>query len=71
MAEQRIDLTIEGMTCDHCVRAVRGRLERTQGVAVDHVAVGTATVRLDPSRVTLDDLQDAISDEGYTAYPAG
>ena len=68
MADQRIDLTIEGMTCDHCVRAVRGRLEKTDGVAVERVVVGSATVRIDPAHVTLDDLQDAVSDEGYTAY---
>lgn len=67
MDTQRITLEIEGMTCDHCVRAVRGRLEKTPGVVVEAVAVGSATVTIDPSRATTADLQDAISDEGYTA----
>lgn len=67
MAEERIDLTIEGMTCEHCVRAVRGRLEQTPGVRVDQVNIGSATIRLDPEQASLDDVQDAISDEGYTA----
>lgn len=67
MEHDRIALSIEGMTCDHCVRAVRGRLEKTPGVQVEHVDIGSATVRLDSRRTTVADLQDAISDEGYTA----
>lgn len=66
MAEQRIELEIEGMTCEHCVRAVRGRLERTPGVQVEAVRVGAATIRLDDARTSLDQVEDAISDEGYT-----
>ena len=67
---EQLDLTIEGMTCEHCVRAVRQRLERTPGVEVGAVAVGSANVRIDPKRVTVDDLEEAIADEGYTAYVA-
>ena len=67
MARQPMSLTIEGMTCDHCVRAVRGRLERTPGVAVRTVAIGSAAIELDPEVASFDDVQDAISDEGYTA----
>lgn len=71
MAEERINLIIEGMTCEHCVRAVRGRLEKTPGVAVEQVNVGSAVIRIDPASASLDDVQDAISDEGYTAMVAG
>lgn len=71
MGTKRIALAIEGMTCEHCVRAVRGRLERTPGVEVEHVTVGSATVRVESGRTSVADLQDAISDEGYTAEVAG
>lgn len=67
MDKERIALAIEGMTCEHCVRAVRGRLERMRGVDVEQVAIGSATVRVDPGTTSVADLQDAISDEGYTA----
>jgi len=67
---ERLNLTIEGMSCDHCVRAVRGRLERTPGVKVDDVNVGSATLEYDPARTTLDDIEEAIADEGYTAFVA-
>ena len=70
MASERIELTIEGMTCEHCVRAVRGRLEKTPGVTVEQVTVGAATVTVDPAQAGITQLEDAISDEGYTAYRA-
>jgi copper chaperone len=66
----RIHLTIEGMTCEHCVRAVRNRLSETPGVEVEEVEVGSAVIRLDPAATTIELVEDAIADEGYTAYPA-
>ena len=65
---ERVELTIEGMSCEHCVRAVRGRLERTTGVKVDDVQIGTAKVEYDPAQTSIDDLEEAIADEGYTAF---
>jgi copper chaperone len=66
----RIHLTIEGMTCEHCVRAVRNRLADTPGVQVEQVEVGSAVITLDPTATTIELVEDAIADEGYTAYPA-
>lgn len=63
-----IHLTIEGMTCEHCVRAVDTRLRRTAGVQVDRVAVGSADIRIDPTATSVDQVEDAIADEGYTAF---
>jgi copper chaperone len=62
------DLHIEivGMTCDHCVRAVKNRLAATPGVNVKDVKVGTADIALDESKASMTDVEDAISDEGYT-----
>jgi copper chaperone CopZ len=66
----RLTLTIEGMTCEHCVRAVRGRLDRTDGVKVDDVRVGSATLEYDPARTDVQHIEEAIADEGYTAFVA-
>jgi copper chaperone len=63
-----LHLTIEGMTCEHCVRAVDGRLRKTPGVEVERVTVGTADLRYDPARTNVDEIADAIADEGYTAF---
>jgi len=63
-----LHLTIEGMTCEHCVRAVDGRLRKTPGVEVESVTVGSADLRYDPERTNVDQIADAIADEGYTAF---
>jgi len=67
---QNLKLTIEGMTCEHCVRAVRGRLEKTDGVKVGDVQVGSATLEYDPKRTNITTIEDVIADEGYTAFEA-
>ena len=63
-----VHMTIEGMTCEHCVRAVDGRLRRTSGVEVERVTVGAAEIRYDPARVSEEEIAEAIADEGYTAF---
>ena len=65
---ERLNLTIEGMTCEHCVRAVEGRLRKTPGVEVLNVAIGSADVRYDATAMSIDDIAELIADEGYTAF---
>jgi copper chaperone len=67
---ERLSLTIEGMTCEHCLRAVRGRLEHTPGVKIDDVSIGAATLEFDPNQTSVDEIEEAIADEGYTAFVA-
>lgn len=64
---QDLKLSIEGMSCNHCVHAVRGRLEKTPGVEVRDVKIGSADIRFDPGKTSIDDIEEAIADEGYTA----
>lgn len=61
-----LHVEIEGMTCEHCVRAVRNRLSATSGVEVTDVKIGSADIQYDPAKVSTSDIEDAISDEGYT-----
>lgn len=65
---ETLHLTIEGMTCQHCVRAVDSRLRQTPGVEVERVEIGSADVRYDPARTSVDQLSEVIADEGYTAF---
>ena len=65
---ESLHLTIEGMTCEHCVRAVDTRLRRTPGIRVERVVVGSADLHFDPSKTNPDDIAEAIADEGYTAF---
>ena len=68
---ENLSLTIEGMSCAHCLHAVRGRLEKTDGVRVKSVQIGSAVLEYDPAKTSVDDIEEAIADEGYTAYVAG
>ncbi|MEO6877781.1 MAG: heavy-metal-associated domain-containing protein [Gemmatimonadaceae bacterium] len=67
---EKLNLTVEGMTCEHCVRAVRGRLEKTPGVKLEDVQIGSVLLDYDPARTNIDDIEEAIADEGYTAFVA-
>ena len=61
-----VHLNIEGMTCEHCVRAIDTRLRKTPGVQVDKVVVGAVDLHYDRSKISLDEISELISDEGYT-----
>ena len=62
---RQITLRIGGMSCDHCVRAVRTALTDIPGVAVDDVAIGSVTLRFDPAAATVDQIVAAIGETGY------
>jgi copper chaperone len=59
-------LRIEGMSCDHCVRAVHEALQGVPGVTVEHVGMGQAEVRYDDGEVTRVQLTTAVEGAGYT-----
>lgn len=61
-----IRLTIEGMTCGHCVMAVRKALGALRGVTVLEAAIGSALVSLDAEPADEQALVEAVSDAGYT-----
>jgi copper chaperone len=61
-----VHLNIEGMTCEHCVRAIDQRLRKTAGVQVDKVVVGAVDLHYDRAKISLDEISELISDEGYT-----
>ncbi|HUX32588.1 MAG TPA: cation transporter [Gemmatimonadaceae bacterium] len=65
---EQVTFKIEGMTCNHCVHAVSSRLSKMPGVKVDEVQIGSATVQHDPAVATIDAIEAAIADEGYTAF---
>jgi copper chaperone len=62
---ERVTMRIDGMSCGHCVKAVREALAELPGVDVREVAVGTATVDYDPALTAPGQLADAVRDAGY------
>jgi copper chaperone len=61
-----LHIDIVGMTCEHCVRAVNKRLSSTPGVTVESVEINSVDIKLDESKASMADIEEAISDEGYT-----
>jgi copper chaperone len=59
------DLTIQGMSCQHCVRAVREALGGVPGVGGADVAVGHAKVEANDD-VTRAALAAAIAEAGFS-----
>ena len=59
------DLTIEGMSCGHCVMSIRKELGKLAGVQVESVEIGKARVQYDESRVSHQDLERAVDAAGY------
>jgi copper chaperone len=61
----KLTLPVTGMTCGHCVAAVSRTLKAIDGVQVDDVKIGSATLEFDESKVTADALAKAVTEEGY------
>lgn len=62
---QPLHLTIAGMSCGHCVARVSKTLQALEGLEVDAVGIGTADVRFDPNRRSIEDILEAVRDAGY------
>ena len=61
-----MNIAIEGMHCDACVKRVRMALEKVEGVTVREVAVGSALVDADPAHHAA--ALEAIQRAGYQPH---
>ncbi len=73
--QHQVELKIDGMSCGHCVAAVREALESIPGAVVNDVGIGFARVTV-PDDASDDasggdgsasQLTDAVDDAGYSA----
>tara|TARA_B100000029_G_scaffold204837_1_gene202822 strand:- start:11158 stop:13674 length:2517 start_codon:yes stop_codon:yes gene_type:complete len=64
---KRLNLPVEGMTCAACVGHVENALLGVPGVVEASVNLGTekASVEFSEAEVTVQDIQDAVSNAGY------
>ena len=70
---ETVTMNVKGMTCGHCVVAVKKSLEDVEGVLSAEVTLAppTAVVTYDPSRASIERLTDATGNEGYPSDVAG
>jgi copper chaperone CopZ len=59
------ELRISGMTCHHCVMAVKKELAKVPGLEVKDVQIGSARVAYDRAHVTMAQLEAAVAEAGY------
>lgn len=62
-----VTLTVQGMSCGHCVSSVEGALNELDGVSGVNVNLGEGKVdvKYDDSKVSVDQLKEAIDEQGY------
>jgi len=66
-----IMLTIEGMSCQHCVMSVKKAVEGVSGVASADVSIGKAKVVFDESKTNRDKITHAVQKAGYKVKAGG
>ena len=60
-----ITLKIEGMSCQHCVMRVKKAIDSLPGIAKSDVAIGSAVVTFDESKVKKEEITASIEKAGY------
>lgn len=58
-------MKIEGMSCQHCVMAVKKALGGVPGVVQSDVQIGSAKVQYDDAKIKQKDIEAAVEKAGY------
>jgi copper chaperone len=68
VAKQTQNLNVQGMSCQHCVHAVKSSVSALAGVDTVDVSLekNLVTVGFDPSKTNLQSIRTAIEDQGYS-----
>ncbi|MDR1439783.1 MAG: copper chaperone CopZ [Clostridiales bacterium] len=64
---ENVTLNVEGMSCEHCVRAIEGAVGALPGVSAVKADLGAnaVSVAYDPAVSALGDIKREIEDQGY------
>ena len=64
---QELLFRVPGMTCDHCVAAVRAEIVKVPGVTSADVDLASKQVVVHGDRLNLDAIRAAVEEAGYEA----
>ncbi|WP_042458316.1 copper chaperone CopZ [Neobacillus dielmonensis] len=64
---EKVTLNVQGMSCNHCVKAVEGSVGKLAGVESVKVNLDAAAVDVEfnPNKVSLEQIKETIDDQGY------
>ena len=68
MPKETQNLNVQGMSCQHCVHAVKSSVSALAGVDSVDVSLekNLVTVGFDPGMTSLQSIEAAIEDQGYS-----
>ncbi len=64
---QVIELSVEGMTCDHCVHSVTSAVKDVPGVREATVSLEAKSAHVEGEGIDVKKILEAIEEEGYSA----
>lgn len=62
---EQAKLKIDGMSCGHCVASVTSALKSVDGVTVENVAVGSASLEYNPATTDMEKIRGAVAGAGF------
>lgn len=62
---KNVQLNVEGMSCDHCVRSIEGAVNNIGAKATVDLAAGSVEVMYDDSKISLEVVVETIEEQGY------
>lgn len=67
MLKEKLELKVEGMSCNHCVNGIKTALKQIDGVMNVEVSLENKTVvtEYDAEKVKEANIKEVIEDEGY------
>jgi copper chaperone len=63
-------LSIDGMSCHHCLNSVNQALSQLPGVSLQSVRIGRVELSYDESMIQAEAIVAAVTGAGYPATPA-
>lgn len=64
---EKVTLNVEGMSCNHCVKAIEGSVGALNGISSVKVNLNASTVDVEfsPQKLSLDKIKEEIEEQGY------
>ncbi|MFC7680455.1 cation transporter [Paenibacillus sp. GCM10028914] len=62
---KEVTLSVEGMSCNHCVNSVEGALKNAGMTGTVDLAAGTVKVEYDETKTTVEQIKEVIEEQGY------
>lgn len=66
-----LKLTIDGMSCGHCLNRVQQALGTVPGINVTSVQIGQASLEYDPGQYAPEAIAEVVTKAGYKAQVVG